>query len=289
MKILVLGANGMAGHVITLYLKEQMHEVHSLSRKTIPFCEGLISDIFETDKLHDYIKKHNFDFIINCIGLLNTACDENISKAIFINSYLPHFLADIAIEASTRIIHLSTDCVFSGKKGNYSEDAIPDGESYYDRSKALGEINDKYNLTFRNSIIGPDLNKNGIGLFNWFMKQQKEVYGYSNVLWNGVTTLVLAQAIDHAMRENLSGIYHLVSPKAISKYNLLQLFSKYFKDETIYINEKSDIYINKILVNNRKDFLFQVPCYEEMILEMRNWILKHKSLYVHYKIEDRYL
>lgn len=288
MKLLVLGANGMAGHMITLYLKEKNHEVYSVSRNPIPFCEGLVSDVFAIDTLRDYIKKNNFDTIINCIGLLNTACDEHISQAVFINSYLPHFLADIVHETVTKIIHLSTDCVFSGKKGNYNEYAIPDGESYYDRSKALGEINDNYNLTFRNSIIGPDMNVNGIGLFNWFMKQQNEIFGYSNVLWNGVTTLVLAQAIDQAMTENLSGIYHLVSPIAISKYNLLQLFNKYFKDDSITIKENSDIYINKTLVNNRKDFSFKVPCYEDMIADLRKWTDTHDFLYEHYKNGDVY-
>lgn len=285
MKVLVLGATGMAGHVITLYLKEQGNEVYSIARKPSAICDGIVCDVFKIDILRDYIEKQEFDVIVNCVGLLNTACDNNISQAIFLNSYLPHFLADIVCTTQTKIIHLSTDCVFSGKCGNYNEGDITDGISYYDRSKALGEINDFHNLTFRNSIIGPDMNKNGIGLFNWFMEQHSHAYGYTNVIWNGVTSLVLAQAIEEAVKENLCGIYHLINSNAISKYDLLKIFNKCFKNDTVEINKNDSIYLNKSLVNNRSDFMFQIPDYEIMIFEMKSWIQSHDYLYPHYKIK----
>src|SRR5699024_1115052 len=107
----------------------------------------------------------------------------------------------------TKIIHMSTDCVFSGKIGNYKEDSLRDGETFYDRSKALGELDNQKDLTFRNSIIGPDINENGIGLFNWFMKQEGSINGYSKAIWTGVTTLTLAKAMDSALKEDLVGIY----------------------------------------------------------------------------------
>ena len=94
---------------------------------------------------------------------------------------------------------MSTDCVFSGKTGWYSETSSRDGETFYDRSKALGELENNKDLTFRNSIIGPDLNKNGIGLFNWFMKQEGQIYGFTKAIWTGVTTLTLAKAMERCV------------------------------------------------------------------------------------------
>jgi len=101
--------------------------------------------------------------------------EENKALAAFLNAYFPHFLADITKDLNTQVVHMSTDCVFSGKRGSYTGDDLRDGESFYDRSKALGELNDGKNITLCNSIVGPDVNPNGIGLLNWFMKQKGEV------------------------------------------------------------------------------------------------------------------
>ena len=178
--------------------------------------------------------------------------------------------------------NMSTDCVFSGRRGTYNEASIPDGETYYDRTKALGEVNDSRNLTFRNSIVGPDMYENGIGLFNWFMKQNAPIGGYTKAVWTGVTTLTLAKAMDAALETNLSGLYNLVNNDTISKYELLGLFNKYFKDGKLQINENPDFICDKSLVNNRKDFPFIVPSYEIMVQEMHEWIISHKELYPHY-------
>ena len=177
---------------------------------------------------------------------------------------------------------MSTDCVFSGRRGTYNEASIPDGETYYDRTKALGEVNDSRNLTFRNSIVGPDMYENGIGLFNWFMKQNAPIGGYTKAVWTGVTTLTLAKAMDAALETNLSGLYNLVNNDTISKYELLGLFNKYFKDGKLQVNENPDFICDKSLVNNRKDFPFIVPSYEIMVQEMHEWIISHKELYPHY-------
>ena len=101
---------------------------------------------------------------------------------------------------------MSTDCVFSGKTGGYDESSLRDGETFYDRSKALGELENQKDLTFRNSIIGPDLNEEGIGLFNWFMKQTGEINGYTKAMWTGVTTLTLAKAMESAVQQGLTGL-----------------------------------------------------------------------------------
>jgi len=171
---------------------------------------------------------------------------------------------------------------FSGKAGPYSENSFRDGETFYDRTKALGEVEDKKNLIFRNSIVGPDMKENGIGLFNWFMKQNDTINGYIKAIWTGVTTLTLAKAMERAVTENLAGIYNLVNNKSISKFDLLGLFNKYMRDDEILIKPSEAVNLNKSLINNRKDFSFVVPSYEQMVIEMKEWIYSHKELYPHY-------
>lgn len=282
MRILVLGATGMAGHTIAIYLKEQGHDVVAFSRKDFPFCKNVIGDASDLNLIKKLVRDGEFDVVINCIGVLNQDAEINKHQSVFLNSYLPHYLSYITKNITTKVIQMSTDCVFSGKVGNYNEKSIRDGETFYDRSKALGEIENNKDLTFRNSIIGPDMNKNGIGLFNWFMKQSKEVNGYNKAIWTGITTLTLAKAMEKATRDNLVGMYNLVNNKTISKYELLQLFNKYFKDNQLIINKSDNIIVNKSLVNNRTDFDFVVPSYEDMIKEMKEWVINHKELYPHY-------
>lgn len=282
MKFLILGAAGMAGHTIALYLHEKGHEVTTFAKRELSFCKNIVGDAMDTENLKNTLLEGNYDFVVNCIGLLNKDCDLHPSRAVYLNSFLPHFIADTLKGSATRTIHISTDCVFSGKFPPYNEHSFRDGETFYDRTKALGELDDPRNLTFRNSIIGPDMKVEGIGLFNWFMKQSSTIQGYKNVIWTGVTTLTLAKAIDRASAQNITGLYNLVNNESISKFDLLVLFNKYFKSRTLNITPSYDINISKILVNNRKDFDFVVPSYESMILEMKDWIQTHEYLYPHY-------
>ena len=133
------------------------------------------------------------------------------------------------------------------------------------------------------SIIGPEINERGIGLFNWFWKQKGEILGYRKVLWSGITTLELAKGIDAAIKQDLKGLYHLVPDENISKYDLLNLFKEVFSRKDITVSSKDDIATNKTLINTRKDFDFKVLDYRAMIDEMKNWIDSHKTLYKHYK------
>jgi dTDP-4-dehydrorhamnose reductase len=283
MKILVLGATGMAGHVISIYLNEQGHDVTTLSRRDFPYCENIIADVTtDLSVITEIINNGNYNAVINCIGILNQYAEENKHQAVFLNSYLPHYLSFITRGSKTKVIQMSTDCVFSGKTGNYSESSLRDGETFYDRSKALGELENEKDLTFRNSIIGPDINKNGIGLFNWFMKQDGEINGFTKAIWTGVTTITLAKAMEKALYENLTGLYNLVNNQTISKFDLLSSFNKHMKDNTINILPSESVKVDKSLFNNRNDFSFVVPSYEQMIIEMKEWILDHKKLYTHY-------
>jgi len=282
MNLLILGSIGMAGHTITLYMKEKGYNVTAVTLTPFPYCNNIVCDLCNLNILEDTLKKDDYTAVINCVGILNTDAEINKSKAVFLNSYLPHILCEITKNMKTKVIHMSTDCVFSGDTGNYKENSLRDGITFYDRSKSLGEIENKKDLTFRNSIIGPDMNINGIGLFNWFMKQSGTINGYNKAIWTGVTTLTLAKAMERAIIDNLCGLYHLVNNKEINKYNLLQLFNKYYKNNNIIINENSSVSINKSLINTRNDFNFKVPSYEEMVQEMKEWIYSHKEFYPHY-------
>ena len=157
MKFLVLGCNGMAGHLISLYLKECGHEVLGFARQKSQLVKSVVGDARDTCLVRQMIAEGSFDSVINCIGVLNQFAQNKRADAAFLNGFFPHFLAEITEGTSTQIIHMSTDCVFSGKTGSYLESDVPDGETFYDRSKALGEIEDGKNITLRNSIVGPDM------------------------------------------------------------------------------------------------------------------------------------
>ena len=282
MKYLILGSNGMAGHLICQYLIEKGETVEAISRVKSKVCCTYIFDISDFEKLHKIILDGQYDIIVNCIGLLQRDCDDNIYNAIKINALLPHFLVKVTKNMKTKIVHLSTDCVFSGHKGSYKENDVKDGLSNYAKTKALGEIDDNKNLTFRNSIIGPDIKENGTGLFHWFMGQDGNIDGYSKSLWNGVTTLTLAKAIHSAVKQNLSGVYQLTSPQMINKFELLNLFNLHRKNKII-INEVDGVCHDKSLVNTRQDFDFVIDDYENQINSMFGWINDHKELYPKYK------
>jgi dTDP-4-dehydrorhamnose reductase len=282
MKVLVLGSIGMAGHTITLYFKEKGHDVTAYSMNPFPYCKNIIGNAFQTETFKQMLLDGEYDVVINCIGLLNQDADTNISNAIYLNSYLPHLIANTLKNTKTKLIQMSTDCVFMGNSGPYYENSLKDGQSFYDRTKALGEVDDSKNLTFRNSIIGPDINSNGIGLFNWFMKQKGKISGYTGAIWTGVTTLTLAKAMEQAAIEDLCGLYNLVNNEVISKYDLLQIFNANFNTEKITIDKNTNFKLDKTLINTRNDFSFKVPSYEQMIIEMKEWVDAHRELYPHY-------
>lgn len=286
MKILVLGCNGMAGHLISLYFKEQGHEVVGFARQHSELLDStIVGDASDMALIKKTIDEGCFDAVINCIGLLNQFAEENKGMAVLLNGYLPHYLAEITEDTKTKVIHMSTDCVFAGNDGPYYEDTLPNGATFYDRSKAMGEINTTKDLTFRNSIVGPDIKSSGIGLFNWFMKQAGEVGGYTGAIWTGVTTYTLAKAMEQALKENLTGLYNLVNNESISKYDLLGLFNKYFRGGEVKINPNDKLQLDKSLRRKREDFSFMVPSYEQQVKEMREWVDAHPTLYPHYNIK----
>jgi len=281
-KVLILGANGMAGHSIAKGLQmDDEYEVIAVARSHGNIAPTVLLDVSDFENLIDLINDIKPKVIINCVGILNSSAEMYPSKAILINSYLPHFLESITEDTDTKIIHISTDCVFSGKDGLYIEDAFKDGSSYYAKSKALGELENGKDLTIRTSIIGPDLNPRGIGLFNWFIQQKGIINGYTETYWTGITTLELMHAIKFAIREDLVGLYHLVNNQSISKYELLCMLNDTF-NKGLDIRPCNKVKQDKSLVNTRKDFSYNVRSYEEMISEMKIWIEDNYDLYPHY-------
>lgn len=285
MKFLILGCNGMAGHMISIYLQERGHKVIGFARKKSSVIKTVVGDARDIEFLKQTIEKGKYDVVVNAIGVLNQFAEGDHENAIFLNAYLPQYLAKITQGMSTKIIHMSTDCVFSGTKGNYTENDILDGRTFYDRSKALGELVDEKNVTLRNSIIGPDINATGIGLMNWFLQQENTVKGYTRAMWTGQTTLQLAKTIEKMADQKIHGLFHMVPEDNISKYDLLVLLNKYIRSTPISIVEDEHFIVDKSLIRtNYEGFSEQIPGYEQQIQELGMWMREHKELYPHYEL-----
>ena len=282
-KILVIGSKGMAGHIIYYFFKENTsYEIIDIARDDAFFDSCYKFDITHFDKLASTLSAEQPDVVINCIGILNKDAEDNPHKAILLNSYLPHFLASKGEKSGFKLVHISTDCVFNGKKGNYAETSDKDGIGFYAQSKALGEVVYKNNLTLRTSIIGPELKSTGIGLFDWFMNQMGSVKGYSNAIWTGITTYELAKSIKSALEQDLAGLHHLVNGSIINKRDLLILFKEIFREnDPLEIVDFEDYKIDKSLIITKDDFQYKFPTYPQMLTEMKEWMLAHKKLY-HY-------
>lgn len=283
MRYLILGINGMAGHMIGKYLLENGHRVIGVARQKSDICKTIVCDIADKEQVKRIMDEEPFDVVVNCVGKLNKFVDEKLSEGIYVNSEFPHWLAEQLENTDKKLIHLSTDCVFEGTKGSYTEQDIPDATSYYGRSKLLGEVVDSKNLTLRTSIIGPELKRNGIGLYHWFMQQQNDIAGYDKVIWSGVTTLQLAKVIEEDAELQQTGLYHLSNNQQISKYELLNLFNKYCRQDKVRIDKDTSIKCDKSIINTREQ-KYSIPSYEKMICEMGEWINNHKEIYSQYQV-----
>jgi dTDP-4-dehydrorhamnose reductase len=279
-KVLILGATGMLGHTLYYYLKENTaYHVTSLVFRHPLNEDSVICDVTDRKRTESIIKEINPNVIINCIGILIRGSNNDYSNAIYINAFFPHLLSDIAEEIGAKLIHISTDCVFSGKKGGYVETDFRDADDLYGRTKALGELENEKDLTIRTSIVGPELKEQGEGLLHWFLNQTGEVNGFTKALWGGVTTLELSKAIAILLQQPLSGIIHLTNGKAISKFDLLNLFSESFPQLGIKVNAVYGKPVDKSLSSIRNDISFSVSSYSQMVAEMKDFIRRHESIY----------
>ena len=280
-KILLIGIKGMAGHVIFNKFKDEYgFAAYGIARNIEPSENTFNLDVNNTDVLGQIITEHKFDVIVNCIGILNKDAEDNPDKAIWFNSFFPHYLEKITKNTATKVIHISTDCVFSGKKGNYTEEDFKDGVGFYAQSKSLGEIVNDKDLTIRTSIIGPELNENVIGLFHWFMSQpdDSQLKGYSQAFWSGITTIELAKVVKWAIEENVVGLKQIAPHHKINKFDLLQLFNEIFRENKLTIIEDDHYKVDKSLLSTVTKYTYNVPEFREMLIEMKEWI-KSKKIY----------
>ena len=282
-RVLVLGSTGMVGHLLCKYLISDSDFILFDIARSYKFRDKTnLFDVKNEEDFCEYVKLIKPDYIINCIGVLIRESNMSIENAIYINSYFPNMLKKFASQINSKLIHISTDCVFSGKKGNYIESDFRDGNGIYAHTKILGEIQDTTNLTLRTSVIGPEIKDSGEGLFGWFMRQEGTIFGFKKVIWSGVTTLELAKIIKLSIDNKLTGLHHVTNNSSISKYELLKLFKKHTK-KNIEIKPSNEKSLDKSLIDTRLLLGYKIPSYDDMISEMITFIKTNKSMYSQYK------
>lgn len=279
MKILILGGSGMLGHRLWMTLS-QTHEVWVTVRgdasqfpddrafpavSVRPHVDALVFD--EVVRVLSTVRP---EVLINCIGLIKQrSLAQDPLSALQVNSLLPHRLSHFCEAANIRMIHFSTDCIFSGKRGNYIESDISDAIDLYGRTKYLGEVSYPHTLTLRTSIVGREL-KSRRGLIEWFLSQQGQISGYQHAIYTGFTTLEMSRIVNDYVISNsaLSGIYH-VSSEPISKHDLLCIARDAFNHDVEIIPD-TEFVIDRSLDSARFRSItnYSPPSWKDMITEL---------------------
>lgn len=261
MKVLVIGASGMIGSTVMRVLSENRDwEVFGSVRDagvkrffSAPIGERLIAgvDVEQADCIVKVLDQIRPDVVINCAGLTKHKPEaEDPLISIPINTLMPHRLAGLCKLAGARLIHVSTDCVFSGEKGSYVEDDFADARDVYGKSKALGEVLYPHTITLRTSTIGHEL-QSKYGLLDWFLSQQGRCKGYTRAVFSGLPTVVFAQVVRDVVipHAELSGLYH-VAAKPVNKFDLLKLIAEVY-GKSIDIVPDDKLVIDRSLVAKR--------------------------------------
>lgn len=286
-RVLILGATGMLGHTLLRDLSRREHLcVHATARR----CEGLEHWFSPKlrERIHAPVTADDFDsvtkvlnevrpeVVINCVGVIKQlAAAHDPIACIAINALFPHRLAKECERIGARLIHISTDCVFSGNRGGYVESDFPDCDDLYGRTKLLGEVDYPPAVTLRTSIIGHELNTN-VSLIDWFLAQQGRVKGFTRAIYSGFPTVEMARIIAEVVipRPDLCGLYH-VSSAPISKYDLLCLVREEY-GKTIEIDPFDDFVCDRSLDSSRFRTAtgYAPPTWEEMVKGMHEeWLL----------------
>ena len=276
MKILILGGNGMIGHKMYQTISKIHKDTWVTLRKSLRNYS--YSEIYNPEKVIDNIDLTNFQLISNNLNKINpdiviNACGITIrrgietfkSNSIILNSALPHFLNEWVTSNNKRLIHFSTDCVFTGTKGDYLDNDNKDAYDLYGSTKSMGEVIDsKYAITLRGSMIGSEL-ENKTELFEWFLKQKsKTIKGFNKVIYSGITTTKMAEIVLKLIDQypNLIGVYN-ISSKPISKFELLKLWNNLFD-----IN--ANIEVDNIYTSNKN--LISDNFYRTISMEQPDWV-----------------
>jgi dTDP-4-dehydrorhamnose reductase len=279
-RVLIIGAGGMLGHKMWQVLGKQFQVYGTLRRfedrlrMTGIFDEQRIVtdvDAWHLDSVRRAFAETRPDWVLNCVGIIKQRqIVHDPKQAIYINALFPHLLAEICAESGSRLIHVSTDCVFSGRKGSYLETDPSDAEDQYGRTKFLGEVTSHGCLTVRTSIVGRDLFSN-YSLIDWFLSQVgKRVKGYTRAIYTGLTTAALSREIGRIISAfpSLEGLYQ-VSSAPISKYDLLQMLNTAFNCG-ITIDRDQNFVLDRSLLSNRywQATDSQAPSWQEMVTEL---------------------
>lgn len=283
MRILVLGASGMLGNAMIRVLSEKTDwQVYGTirsenSKQFFPtdIAERLLSgvDVEQQDSLVQVFLRTRPDVVVNCVGLIKQLADaEDPLQAIPINALLPHRLARLCELSGARLVHISTDCVFAGDKGNYHESDQSDAKDLYGRSKYLGEVVYPHTVTLRTSIIGHGL-QSANGLIDWFLSQQGRCKGFTRAIFSGLPTVVLARIIRDVVisRTDLSGLYH-VAAQPIAKYDLLRLVADVY-GKSIEIVADDQLVIDRSLNADRFRLAtgYETPEWPELVRCMHSF------------------
>lgn len=287
MRIIVLGSNGVVGHAVALYFREGKHDVlDGLDSNIDGGIQPKVGSYYDAEYLKKTIKEFQPDAIINCTAIVNQAAEEDKVGAVYLNAYLPHLLEQLTAGSQTVVVHRSTDCIFSGAKGQYTIEDLPDAKSFYARTKAVGElINDK-DITIRVSLIGPAQDEEDGSLLNWYLNQKGEVKGFANAIWTGLTTLEYAKTVESLLNQKAHGVFQAAPHDSISKYELIKLFEKYFPGERSIVKIDNNR-VDKSLVPYWGEYDIKIKDYEEQIAEMKLWVEKHPNLYPSYYYKNR--
>lgn len=276
--ILILGSSGMLGSTIIRYLsKNSNFYLYGVSRSKLnmigkTYNKNIIIKDLNRKSIELIIRKTKPEFIINCIGLINHKISKNnIEEAIYLNSMLPHILANECIKFNITLIHFSTDCVFNGSKGNYKETDYSDCYDFYGKTKFIGEPNNNKTIVIRTSIIGHELNSK-FGLLEWFLNKKQFVKGYKNFFFSGFPTVEIAEILHNYILKKKtikSGLYHLGSRK-ISKFNLLKIIKKIYNKKDIVVNPCYKPIVNKTLNSEyfKKKTNYSCPPWKDLIKKM---------------------
>ena len=289
MKVYIIGITGMLGSCLFLnFINNNKFQVKgSLRSKSYKYFVNykknidLNNDVKNFENLKEKILSFKPDYVINCVGWVKQKKGiKKISK--FLNSKFPHILNDFLKINNIRLIHFSTDCVFSGKKGNYEITDKPDPLDFYGESKLKGEVLDKNCLTIRTSIIGHEINSKN-GLLEWFLNQKRSCLGFKNAYFSGLTTYEIYKFLNKIInsKKKISGIFHLSSRK-ISKYDLLNKIKKTYAIFTI-IKKDMSLNIDRSLSKkySLRKFNYFVPTWNKMINQMQR---NKKKIYKNLKI-----
>ncbi|MCW7466225.1 dTDP-4-dehydrorhamnose reductase family protein [Leptospira levettii] len=285
-KVLILGAGGMLGSALFRLLPSEDIDVFGTFRGKTDSSQCKINESEKTITCFDALKQTDLDYviggvapnlIINCIGIIKQLNVSNDPLYVIpINSLLPHILAKRVIGTKTRLIHISTDCVFDGKLGLYVETDKPNADDLYGKSKELGEVKDNENvITLRTSLVGHELNSNN-SLIDWFLSKEGKIDGFKNAIFSGLTTVEMFKLIRDFVIPNasLAGLYH-VSAEPISKYELLKLVKDIY-GHNIEIVPNYSVSLDRSLNSEkfRKASGYLPPDWYSMVLELRNYFEK---------------